>query len=322
MPKSNYTYPDTRYTNRSVLSKAENTYKYWAQKNIVPFSLIAAFILAYFTIIIVIMADAHWACATKANPMYINFNQLTWMGLWYRCINFYQVQDQSASGTGSQTWNCLPMDPTIQILPALYIYSRIIMCIAIMLSFSSLLLSILIFPLVNYSYHNKRKMTLVTAVFSLTTSLLVLSVTVWWVAASYNNGLGWVSGALKPVQFVQPYVSAWKPAWCCWLGFFSSCLAFGFSLFIFYTYKNMPDFDFEGIIEKKIEMEEQEEEFQGRNESINDRFEAERVPLGRRASYIVPEESAFPGKFKMAVKKAEMEAYDPYEGFKKNDGYI
>ena len=244
-----------------IKNDLEKTYSFWAQRNIVPFSIISAFLVAYFVILIVVMADAHWACATKANPTYINFNMITWMGLWYRCINYFNNQDQSGNQQTSQTWQCIAIDPTIQILPPIYIYSRIMLCIAIMFSFSTLLSAIMIFPFVKYSYHNKRKLTLYTAIASLISSLLLFSVAMWWVVASYTNGLGWVSSAQKPVEFVQPYVSAWKPAWCCWTAWFVSIFSLGFTGFIFFVWKGMPDFDVEGFIQERIEKEQEKEEF-------------------------------------------------------------
>merc|ERR1712226_778547 len=81
---------------------------------------------------------------------------------------------------------------------------------------------------------------------------MLFSVTLWYMIASYTNGLGWISGAQAPVEFVQSYVSAWKPAWCCWLGWFMSIFGWLFSIFMLWTWKNMPEFDESGIIVEKI----------------------------------------------------------------------
>lgn len=255
-------------TLKTVVSELENTYNFWAKRNIIPFSFFIVWNVIWLTILIVIMCDAHWACATKANPIYINFNQLTWIGLWYRCNNYYGQQDSTG---GSVTYYCNPMDPTIQILPPLYIYCRMVMVFVIMFATGQLLMSILTFPYVKYSYQNKRKLTLYQAILSLTSCIFTLSVTIWFVAASYSNGLGWVSAATAPVNFVQPYVSAWKPAWCSWLGLFTAIFGLGITVFMFFTYKNMPEFDAEGkIVEILKENEEDQELMDGKiNQPIN-----------------------------------------------------
>merc|ERR1712176_689289 len=121
-----------------------------------------------------------------------------------------------------------------------------------MLSFLAFCASILIFPYVPYGYQNKRKLTLACGFLTLGATILWLSIAIWWIVASFSNGLGWVSGAQQPVQFVQPYVAAWKPAWCCWLSFFFCLLSLIISGVIFWMWKGMPDFDAEGFIKEKL----------------------------------------------------------------------
>ena len=67
--------------------------------------MLAVYNFVYFVAMIVICADAHWARGTKANPLYINFNQMPYIGLWYRCIVFYAGQDQSGCSRSQKTTN-------------------------------------------------------------------------------------------------------------------------------------------------------------------------------------------------------------------------
>ena len=147
----------TRSQKNSIKEQLTNTYDFWKKRNVVMFTFILIFQLIYFTVLLVVTADAHWSVATKANPIYINFNQLTYIGIWARCNVYYTTQDGSGAGV---RWQCNSMNPTIQVLPAYLIYTRIMIMIAIMLSFLAFCASILIFPYVPYGYQNKRKLTL------------------------------------------------------------------------------------------------------------------------------------------------------------------
>lgn len=103
----------------------EDAYKIWANKNKFQTTTTLIYSIIWFILIFLICCSAHWTESTDANPFFINFNQIIWLGLWARCANYYYTQDQVAHDENANGYRCFNLDASIQILPAYILISRI-----------------------------------------------------------------------------------------------------------------------------------------------------------------------------------------------------
>merc|ERR1712226_1068286 len=177
------------------------------------------------------------------NPLYINFNQMPYIGLWYRCIVFYAAQDQSGS---SGRWQCTPMDPTVQVLPGYLIYTRMAIIVSIILALVSLILNILAHPFLAPKFKldetKSKKLTYIMAWLEIIGGTLSIIACIWFTSSAFTNSLGWMTGSNAPVEFVQSYVSAWKPAWCLVCGLCGTVGELCAGLYTMYVWMNMEPF--------------------------------------------------------------------------------
>ena len=107
------------------------------------------------------------------------------------------------------------------------------------------------------------------------TSIISIIACVWFTAAAFSNGLGWMTGSNAPVEFVQSYVSAWKPAWCLDVGLCVNAVELGMAFYTLWAWMHM-----EPITEESEEggsLFEYDEEVDDEIEKIKQRAKAKRL---------------------------------------------
>lgn len=262
-------------TNRAISTRSTAALKK-NPNSYIHHTVLAIYNFVYFVAMIVICADAHWARGTKANPLYINFNQMPYIGLWQRCIVFYGGQDQSGS---SGRYQCTPMDPSVQVLPGYLIYTRAAIILSILFSAASTIVATLSHPYLapkcKIDVEQSKKMTYTLIWLQAFTSIISIIACVWFTAAAFSNGLGWMTGSNAPVEFVQSYVSAWKPAWCLDVGLCVNAVELGMAFYTLWAWMHM-----EPITEESEEggsLFEYDEEVDDEIEKIKQRAKAKRL---------------------------------------------
>lgn len=209
----------------------------------VPHSVCLLHNITHFILLLVICCDPHWAVGTKANPLYITFNQMPYIGLWYRCVNIFSTQGQTGpAGNG----DCVAMDPSVQVLPFYLIYTRACVILAIISQCGGIVAAIVahprLAPKVKISERRSKKMTYLLSLSMIANGFLTFTACFWYTWNSFSNGLGWMTGSQVPIQFVASYISAWKPAWCLVIGLVTSCVCMCFGFYLLTAWRDMEPF--------------------------------------------------------------------------------
>ena len=94
-------------------------------------------------------------------------------------------------------------------------------------------------PKCKINTEKSKQMTYTLIWLQASSAILSLIACIWFTAAAFTNGLGWMTGSNAPVEFVQSYVSAWKPAWCLVVGLCVNAVELGMSVYTLWAWMHM-----------------------------------------------------------------------------------
>ena len=168
-------------------------------------SFINFYLIVYLVIMILICCDAHWAEVTRANPLYVVYDEYAALGLWYRCIRPGYGNPGEGYKSSGGSYYCISNSTTIQVLPACLIIMRTFIIISIVSAAGSLITSLIANPLHTFKQEKKVKMLNITGATLLFSAILSLIGGIVFLVDTFKNNLGWIAGNNEPVEFVKSY---------------------------------------------------------------------------------------------------------------------